>query len=80
MTRPHLRDVSSAQLAERAHELAPETLKRARHVVTENERTLQAADALEAGDLKLMGKVRVLGGGMSGVGGEGRGKRELYVA
>ncbi len=50
-----LRDVSSAQLAEYAHLLPPVVLKRARHVVTENERVLESRDALRAGDLERFG-------------------------
>lgn len=38
-------------------ELDPVVSKRARHVITENERTLAAADALASGDLKLMGQL-----------------------
>jgi len=34
--------------------------KRARHVVTENQRTLEAAEALEASDLALLGHLMVL--------------------
>jgi galactokinase len=52
-----LRDVSEAEL-ERYQERLPELiLKRCRHVVTENARTLAAADALKAGDLKIMGEL-----------------------
>ena len=50
-----LRDVSSAQLAGHASELDPTTLKRARHVVSENERTLAAAAAMRRGDAKALG-------------------------
>lgn len=50
-----LRDVSSSTLLEQAHRLHPLVLRRARHVVTENERTLQAARALEASDLQALG-------------------------
>ena len=52
-----LRDVSSAELkANQA--LLPETvLRRCRHVVGENERTLKAASALASGDVAEMGKL-----------------------
>ena len=52
-----LRDVSSAQLAARAQELDPTTLKRARHVVTEDERTLAAAEAMRADDAAGLGRL-----------------------
>jgi galactokinase len=52
-----LRDVSCEQF-ERHGALLPETLRRrARHVVTENERTLQAAAALEAQDMEKCGSL-----------------------
>lgn len=51
-----LRDVDAAML-EAAEDLEPVTLRRARHVVTENERTLEAADALRAGDLPRLGRL-----------------------
>jgi len=52
-----LRDVTSETLSKHASELEPKTLQRARHVVTENERVLQAVEALKKGDLKLMGSL-----------------------
>jgi len=54
---PALRDVSVRTLERRAGELEPETYRRARHVVTENERTLQAAGALERGDAAQVGRL-----------------------
>ena len=54
---PALRDVDPAMLAAKAEGLDPEVLKRARHVVTENERVLQAVKALAAGDLVRMGEL-----------------------
>ena len=48
-----LRDVTVAQLA--AAELHDEQLRRARHVVTENDRVLAAVTALEAGDVEALG-------------------------
>ncbi len=52
-----LRDVTLKQLQQAAEQgkLEPVVYQRARHVITENERTLAAADALEAGDLEKMG-------------------------
>ncbi len=52
-----LRDLSPAQL-EAAREELPELIyRRARHVVSENERVLQAVAALERGDLIAFGKL-----------------------
>ncbi|QGM44410.1 galactokinase [Methylocystis heyeri] len=52
-----LRDVTVQQF-ERHEALLPEPIRRrARHVVTENERTLQAAAALEAGDMEECGRL-----------------------
>jgi galactokinase len=52
-----LRDVTSQQLADRAGELDPTTLRRARHVVTEDERTLAAAEAMRSDDAKRLGRL-----------------------
>ncbi|MFM2480850.1 galactokinase [Celerinatantimonas sp. YJH-8] len=46
-----LRDLTIDQLNERIDELDPAVAKRARHVVTENARTLEACQALQEGDL-----------------------------
>jgi galactokinase len=55
-----LRDVSSADF-EKHQDRLPEPLRhRVRHVVTENERTLEAADALRAGDLERVGRLMAL--------------------
>jgi len=54
---PALRDVDPAMLAARGAELDPMTLRRARHVVTENDRVVAAAEALAAGDLARMGEL-----------------------
>jgi galactokinase len=54
---PALRDVSVEQLEARAHALEALTLKRARHVVTEDERTLQAIEAMRKGDAVEMGRL-----------------------
>ncbi|MGO4743909.1 galactokinase [Serratia quinivorans] len=52
-----LRDVSPDLFFPIQHELDPIVAQRARHVISENDRTLAAADALAAGDMKLMGKL-----------------------
>lgn len=54
-----LRDVTLPQLLTASEQGALEQMvfQRARHVITENARTEQAADALEAGNLPLMGKL-----------------------
>jgi galactokinase len=54
-----LRDVSSEDLRGCAHLLSPVELRRARHVVSENERTLQAAAALRTGNLAQFGVLMV---------------------
>jgi galactokinase len=50
-----LRDVDLASFEVRSGGLDPVTRRRARHVVTENARTLAAADALAMGDLHRVG-------------------------
>ena len=52
-----LRDVPLAQLQPGAAGLDPLAWRRARHVVTENDRTEAAARALAAGDLAAMGRL-----------------------
>jgi galactokinase len=52
-----LRDVDLATFESRAEELEPVMRRRARHVITENERTLKAAAALERGDADEMGRL-----------------------
>jgi len=54
---PALRDATVATLTDRGAGLHPTALRRARHVVTENQRTLNAADALAAADLRRMGEL-----------------------
>ena len=54
---PALRDVSLEQFNAVAAELDPLGAKRVRHVLTENQRTLEAADALGKGDLQRMGEL-----------------------
>jgi galactokinase len=52
---PALRDVERDAFAARADDLDPVVRCRARHVVTENTRTLEAAEALRAGDVRRVG-------------------------
>jgi len=52
-----LRDVSLSEFAERSHELDDTIKRRARHVITENLRTIQAADCMTAGNASLLGKL-----------------------
>jgi galactokinase len=52
-----LRDVDPATFAERTAQLDPLIRKRARHVVTENERTVAAAAALARGDAVTAGRL-----------------------
>jgi galactokinase len=54
-----LRDVSLTAFNNRAHELAPDLRRRARHVISENNRTVSAAEALAADDLKAVGDLMV---------------------
>jgi galactokinase len=54
-----LRDVSSEDLERHGHLLSELVRRRCRHVVTENARTLAAADALERGDLAAVGALMV---------------------
>jgi galactokinase len=54
---PALRDVTLEMLEAEAAALDPATHRRARHVVTENARTLQAADALGRGDAAEAGRL-----------------------
>jgi galactokinase len=52
-----LRDLSLNELEVRGAELDDVVRRRARHVVTENKRTLAAADALAAGDMRSVGRL-----------------------
>lgn len=52
-----LRDVTREQLETAQPDLDPVAYRRARHVVTENARTLAAADAMATGDLVALGKL-----------------------
>ena len=52
-----LRDVTLSQFNEKAGQLDEMTRKRARHVVTEDERTAEAAAAMRHGDAKVLGRL-----------------------
>ena len=52
-----LRDVTLAMLGEVEGDLEPVLVRRARHVIAENGRVLQAADAFEAGDHASVGRL-----------------------
>ena len=52
---PALRDVTPEAFQARGGELDELTRRRCRHVVTENQRALDAVEALEAGDLTRVG-------------------------
>jgi galactokinase len=52
-----LRDVSESDLRSDSTVLADTIARRARHVVTENERTIAAADAMRADDAERMGRL-----------------------
>ncbi len=54
---PALRDVDLAMFEARASDLDPVTRARARHVVTENARTLDAAAALARADVEAVGRL-----------------------
>jgi galactokinase len=54
---PALRDVSLAQFEARATGLDELTRRRARHVISENERTLQAVEAMRRGDARTLGRL-----------------------
>lgn len=52
---PALRDVTMAQFLERAEQLDPLLRRRARHVISENARVLQAVEAMRAGNAAQLG-------------------------
>ena len=52
-----LRDATVEDLEKWGSEMTPNSLKRARHVITENTRTVAAAEALIAGDLATLGRL-----------------------
>ncbi len=52
-----LRDATPEDLKTWGAEMPPNMLKRARHIITDSLRAVAAADALEAGDLKELGRL-----------------------
>ena len=52
-----LRDAGSAELVRAAGKLDDTSFRRARHVISENERTLAAAEAMRAGDAGELGRL-----------------------
>jgi galactokinase len=52
-----LRDVSLEQFEARAYELDELTRKRARHVISEDARTLRAAEVMQRGDARALGRL-----------------------
>lgn len=54
---PTLREATEDLLARRIHSIGDEEQRCARHVISENARTAQAAEALAAGDLARMGRL-----------------------
>lgn len=54
---PFLRDATLEDLDKWGHEMAPESLMRARHVISEDLRTVAACDALLRGDMKELGRL-----------------------
>jgi galactokinase len=52
-----LRDVSRDQLQQLGHGMVETIFRRCRHVITENQRTLDAADALRAGQIERFGEL-----------------------
>jgi len=54
---PALRDLSIADLVELTRSVDDVTFRRARHVITENTRTIEAAVALEAGNVHRVGEL-----------------------
>jgi galactokinase len=52
-----LRDVDEQRLARRGHDLDDLLLRRARHIVSENDRVHAATEALEAGDRPALGQI-----------------------
>jgi galactokinase len=54
---PFLRDATLEDLEKWGHEMPPKSLMRARHVITENLRTVAACEALLKGDLAEVGRL-----------------------
>lgn len=55
--KPALRDVTLAEFTQVADDIDPQVARRVRHIITENQRTLDAAEALQRGDLAVMGRL-----------------------
>src|SRR3989442_841816 len=54
---PALRDATLKTLSAARNRMDPVSFKRARHIITENERTKKAARSLQAGDWPALGKL-----------------------
>jgi galactokinase len=54
---PALRDATMKMLEAATKQMDPQIFRRARHVITENERTLEAANSFSAGDWQKVGKL-----------------------
>ena len=54
---PFLRDATLEDLDKWGHEMEPKSLMRARHVISENLRTVAASEALAKGDMKELGRL-----------------------
>jgi len=54
---PFLRDATLEDLEKWGHEMEPKSLMRARHVISENLRTVAASEALLRGDMKELGRL-----------------------
>ncbi len=54
---PFLRDATLEDLGKWGHEMEPKSLMRARHVISENLRTVAASEALLRGDMKELGRL-----------------------
>jgi galactokinase len=54
---PFLRDATLEDLAKWGHEMAPKSYLRAKHVITEDLRTVAASEALLKGDMKEVGRL-----------------------
>jgi galactokinase len=54
---PFLRDATLEDLEKWGHEMEPKSLMRARHVISENLRTVAACEALLKGDMKELGRL-----------------------
>jgi len=54
---PFLRDATLEDLDKWGHEMEPKSLMRARHVISENLRTVAASEALLRGDMKELGRL-----------------------